>query len=164
MPSLSSGSLTIDRVVRGVGRIHIRSGTRDPQVFARMNNAITELLHAGDLPALRDLRAGRIRAADLCHNADGPVIRRLPSFRLYAFRATQSGFIKFGITGDVPRRLTVIRSANWEEIELLAHAPSDRRTEAILHTQLAPWRIRGEWYEPADRVLAEVERLRGAAR
>lgn len=68
------------------------------------------------------------------------------------------GPIKIGSSGDVGRRLGVLRSDHYEELVVLGSCLGGFVREYELHDELAEARIRGEWFRPTEAVLAAVER------
>jgi hypothetical protein len=153
-------SLTVDRLIRGMGRLRFRTGTKDPSVVARINEAITKLRDRGDYRTLRELAQGQIRPMELIGLApEGDALRAAPRLQVYALVARPSGYIKIGITGDVSRRVKKIGQGTWEAVNLITSIPATRADEAAIHERLKLFRVRGEWYLPDPVVLALIDEL-----
>jgi hypothetical protein len=52
-----------------------------------------------------------------------------------------------------------IRSGNPTQLRLLAVVPGGREVEQELHARFSHLRRRGEWFDRAPELLAEIERL-----
>jgi len=60
------------------------------------------------------------------------------------------------------RMLAIVQAGNPSELELLGSVDAALYPEAWWHDTLAPWRLRGAWYQPKAQVLCRVEdALRG---
>jgi Meiotically Up-regulated Gene 113 (MUG113) protein len=62
--------------------------------------------------------------------------------------------IKIGTSVSLRQRLSEL-----PHDELLATESGGRELEQLRHRQFAEWCIRGEWYEPADALMAHIARL-----
>ena len=77
------------------------------------------------------------------------------------FIQAESGPIKIGRALKPKVRLGELQTANHEDLKLIATVPGDAWAEAEYHRQFGEWRLRGEWFEPASPILAEIARLSG---
>jgi hypothetical protein len=76
------------------------------------------------------------------------------------FVQAQGGPIKIGVTGgDVKGRLAGLRNGSPTELELRATMNGGRELERWVHEQFAEFRLHGEWFAPAPRLLEFVESL-----
>lgn len=72
---------------------------------------------------------------------------------VYFVREGLLGPIKIGYALDVERRLKDLQTGNPRELVLLAVMPeSNEYEETILHTTFQFCALRGEWYEPHERL------------
>jgi len=71
--------------------------------------------------------------------------------------------VKIGMAKDPHRRLMVLQTSHPDELELVATREGGRALEAEYHARFAEHRVRGEWFEPASPILAEIARLSGEA-
>jgi len=69
--------------------------------------------------------------------------------------------VKIGMAKDPHRRLMVLQTSHPDELELVATREGGRALEAEYHARFAEHRVRGEWFEPASPILAEIARLKG---
>ena len=81
---------------------------------------------------------------------------------IYAIRCGENGPIKFGYAKDPRKRLLQLQTSHHEILQLLACEQSmdDEAAEQIVHAKCAPYRIRGEWFRPSERVMAVVESMK----
>lgn len=107
-----------------------------------------------------------IRASDLTHDFVEALIDEAESLRdfrsgqvVYFIQAGATGPIKIGIACDIHRRHFELQNQHYEELRLLATTTGGLRLERELHRRFAEHRIRGEWFAPHPRILAEIERL-----
>lgn len=71
--------------------------------------------------------------------------------------------VKFGITrNSAHSRMSELQIGNSVNLGLAADHPckNPRQLEEALHQMLAPWRLRGEWFEHSEPVYRAVEWLR----
>lgn len=87
----------------------------------------------------------------------GPVRRVRDSF-VYFIRA-ETGQIKIGLAENVERRLAGLRTHSPVPLQLLATRPGDRQQEWFYHQIFHRHRLHGEWFEPADPILDEIEAI-----
>lgn len=69
--------------------------------------------------------------------------------------------VKIGMAKDPHRRLMVLQTSHPDELELVATCEGGRALEAEYHARFAEHRVRGEWFQPASPILAEIARLKG---
>lgn len=91
---------------------------------------------------------------------DPPLIPRKPRATSYVYfiQPTVGGLIKIGAAVDPQVRLRHLQTGCPVELALLATMPGTKKTEAELHARFADARIRGEWFEPTESLLAYIER------
>lgn len=88
---------------------------------------------------------------------------------VYFIQAGEGGPVKIGYAKDFTIRISKIQADNHEPLVALACIGGDQEVERKLHKQFWRHRIRGEWFRPADEVLAFIaaldpaERLSGGA-
>ncbi len=77
---------------------------------------------------------------------------------VYFIQADENGPIKIGFTSDDPkRRLNQLQTGNASTLKLLGAIRGNSTRERQFHTELAEWRLQGEWFESNPKVLAAVE-------
>ena len=81
--------------------------------------------------------------------------------RVYFIQAGKGGPIKIGIAEKPRQRLKGLQTSHHEELRLLATTHGGADQEAAYHKQFGEWRLKGEWFEPASPILAEIARLKG---
>ena len=62
------------------------------------------------------------------------------------------GPIKIGSAVDVQKRLLGMATGNPYPLVLLAEYPAPREVEWRLHKRFRPYRIQGEWFDPAQKL------------
>jgi DNA-binding XRE family transcriptional regulator len=78
--------------------------------------------------------------------------------RVY-FMQDEAGRIKIGHSAEPLSRLQTVQGLDKGRITLLASMPGDTFQERALHRQFAAHRIEGEWFWPADELLAHIGTL-----
>lgn len=83
----------------------------------------------------------------------------------YAVQVGTDGPIKLGFTRNgADARVASLQQASPYVLTLIAQWPATERHEKRLHSDLAAYRLRGEWYHPVapvkDRILTEVKASR----
>jgi hypothetical protein len=68
--------------------------------------------------------------------------------------------IKIGYARDVQKRLKAHQVSQPVPVGLMATTPGGVELEREYHRMFAKYRIRGEWFEDAPEILAEIARLR----
>jgi DNA-binding XRE family transcriptional regulator len=82
---------------------------------------------------------------------------------IYFIQVENGGPIKIGITGNDPRhRMVKIQSDCPWPVILLGAIKGSLEQEAALHCQLDEFNIQGEWFAPAEAVLAAVQSALGS--
>lgn len=78
---------------------------------------------------------------------------------VYFVRVRPDGPIKIGFTGDPcpETRLGSLQVGCPWEIDLIGSAAGDLTDEHRLHARLEPYRMRGEWFSPHEKVLKAIE-------
>lgn len=118
-------------------------GDNERLVGTIIDNEIVRLSSAA-LEQLLSLRARSWDAGDVTN--------------LYFIQAGGSGGpIKIGRAKNVGGRLAELQCANHEELVVLATRPALPYREWELHLRFASTRIRGEWFEPDERLLKLIE-------
>lgn len=72
--------------------------------------------------------------------------------------------IKIGRASDVRQRLAVLQNGSFEQLTILATVPGGVDVEREFHARFADLRMRGEWFEPGEALLATVAELSGTNR
>lgn len=75
---------------------------------------------------------------------------------IYFIRDTLTGLVKIGTAENPWRRLAKIQSDSPGQLEMLAIEDGGVERETELHREFASARRRGEWFAPADRLMAYV--------
>lgn len=78
---------------------------------------------------------------------------------LYAIFNSAAGAIKIGRSADRPgarRRFNVLQTSNAHKLHLARIWDGTENEERRLHEQLAPWRIRGEWFAAVKPVQVAI--------
>lgn len=77
---------------------------------------------------------------------------------VYFIQADESGPIKIGFTADDPRRrLASLQTGNPAALRLLGAIKGTFADERRFHSDLAEWRLQGEWFQSHPTVLAMVQ-------
>lgn len=77
---------------------------------------------------------------------------------IYFIQVAGGGPVKIGITRHDPRqRMVKIQSDCPWPVQLLGAIKGDIDQEAIFHRQLEEFKLQGEWFRPAEQVIAVVE-------
>ncbi len=78
---------------------------------------------------------------------------------IYFIQAGDGGPIKIGISSSALARMQVMQSDNHADLKLLHIERGTMKEEHAFHKRFAVYRIRGEWFEPAESLLEEIKRL-----
>lgn len=78
---------------------------------------------------------------------------------VYFIRCTASGLIKIGLSENPWKRLSKMQSDSPGQLEMLGVVGGDIVTEAELHDRFSASRLRGEWFNPTDDLVAFVQDL-----
>jgi hypothetical protein len=84
------------------------------------------------------------------------VIFRLLRSQVYFLREARDGPIKIGYAGNVVKRMLRLQQGNPSALRVYATLPGGRGEERALHRRFRHLRIRGEWYEASEDLLAYV--------
>lgn len=74
----------------------------------------------------------------------------------YAIQSERGGPIKLGLATDPQRRLSHLQTSHHEPLVILATWPGDGASEAAAHERWRHLRIRGEWFDPSEDLLAWI--------
>lgn len=78
---------------------------------------------------------------------------------VYFIQADDNGPIKIGFTADDPkRRLAALQTGNASALKLLGAIKAPPARERQFHTDLAQFRLQGEWFESHPSVLDTVQK------
>jgi len=78
---------------------------------------------------------------------------------VYFIQADENGPIKIGYTADDPkRRLSQLQTGNASALKLLGAIKGTAAHEKQFHTDLAEWRLQGEWFESHPTVLETIQK------
>lgn len=69
--------------------------------------------------------------------------------------------IKIGTTGNLNVRLHALQTSSMDELSLLGSIPGDAAVERKIHTQLAKYRGKGEWFLDCSEVRSAIIALCG---
>lgn len=69
----------------------------------------------------------------------------------------EEGLIKVGFSDLPDRRLITVKKDEKKPVTILAVIDGGREVERLLHAQLAPARVRGEWFRPTEAVMTMVK-------
>lgn len=115
------------------------------------------------LPDLEDpLFRAEYRKAMAERDGVAPAVRPPPPESRVYFIGADEGPIKIGHARNIWSRLQCLQAAAPPPIELkvLATRPGARPLEQQYHSRFASYRLRGEWFERAPEILAEIEALK----
>jgi len=73
---------------------------------------------------------------------------------IYFIRGKESGNIKIGYSADPEQRKSNLQTANYEELEFIGIMDGSIEDEAKIQEMFSTFNIRGEWYRPAQEVVA----------
>ncbi|MCW1431424.1 GIY-YIG nuclease family protein [Novosphingobium sp. JCM 18896] len=93
-----------------------------------------------------------------------PAKRRLPlpdDGLVYFIQAGENGPIKIGTTTNLRMRVKKLQQAQAEKLAVRALRKGGVATERKYHARFKAHHKRGEWFNPAPEILAEIERLQG---
>jgi hypothetical protein len=72
---------------------------------------------------------------------------------IYFIQEPAEDAIKIGYSTEPSRRLSTLQTSHPRDLELLAVWPGDQNLEKQIHERFAQFRIRGEWFRPAQELL-----------
>ncbi len=84
----------------------------------------------------------------------GSVQAALPSGVYFAQAASGEGPVKIGYSGDPAKRLVLFQIGSPVLLAIWAVMPGQPADERRLHEEFAAFRLWGEWFQPADPILA----------
>ena len=67
------------------------------------------------------------------------------------------GRIKVGYTQNPERRLRTLRHVDMEDLVIIAVIDGTRKTEKLIHAELAKYHLRGEWFKDCSDVHAIID-------
>jgi hypothetical protein len=108
-----------------------------------------EKMHPGFLDQMRD-------------ELDQVERNALPGAGVYFVQSGNA--VKIGMSGDISKRLRVLRTMSPLPLELLGVIPGGRNEEAALHREWAAQRLHGEWFQATPELLGRIAGLTTAAR
>lgn len=80
--------------------------------------------------------------------------------KVYFIQAIDGGPIKIGKALDIKRRLKSLQTDHYSELRVIASIPDGGvALEKTLHDRFKEYRIRGEWFEPADELIKYINIL-----
>lgn len=77
----------------------------------------------------------------------------------YVYFVTCGPFVKIGFSLDVKHRIAGIQSSNPRRVDLVAVIRGTPKIEGDFHDKFAIYRRRGEWFEYAEEIAAEVRSI-----
>lgn len=80
---------------------------------------------------------------------------------VYFVQGESGGPIKIGFTTNFDKRITMLQNGYPEKLTLLACTLGTEETEEAIHVELQKHRLRGEWFNPHDDVLAKIASIGG---
>lgn len=81
------------------------------------------------------------------------------STEIYFIRESGMGAIKIGITEDLSRRISSMRSNTPHELTILGSVHAGKKLEVYLKWRFSGARIQGEWFRPIDGLVKYIEEL-----
>jgi hypothetical protein len=85
-----------------------------------------------------------------------------PQISTYVVEAVGTGTVKIGKSNNIAARIASLQTSNANELRLIAQLKGD--VEATLHSQLAAYRLSGEWFRLTPEVESAIGWLEKAAR
>lgn len=82
------------------------------------------------------------------------------SYYIYFIQLGVKGPIKIGIITNLKRRFSNIQIYNPYKLKILAVTKGDKQMERMIHKKFDIYKIRGEWFEPAPRLLNYIDKFR----
>lgn len=75
---------------------------------------------------------------------------------IYFIQRGTTGPIKIGISADVGSRLAALQTASHEPLTVIGTMRGSYKLESSLHQLFSRFRIRGEWFSPAEEILTYI--------
>ncbi len=85
--------------------------------------------------------------------------QRYPGF-IYFVQGESGGPIKIGYTTDIKGRLSSLQTGYPDTLVLLGAFAGNTTDEYSLHEEYSPYRMRGEWFKPAEPILEKIRSLK----
>lgn len=80
---------------------------------------------------------------------------------VYMIQCESTGRIKIGITDDVESRVGDIQRMSPSKLNIIAVFASDgNAVEGFFHRTFRNYRIHGEWFEPDDSMIEQIENMK----
>jgi hypothetical protein len=78
---------------------------------------------------------------------------------VYFIQSEYGGPIKIGHSFDVKKRLGSLQTGHPDKLILLGSFYGSQYDEHELHEKFAPYRIRGEWFQPTEPILEKIKTI-----
>jgi len=79
---------------------------------------------------------------------------------VYFIQGENGGPIKIGLTQDIKKRLASLQTGYPDNLVVLALLPGDATIESEIHKLFSLYKLRGEWFQPDDKILAIVKNVK----
>lgn len=79
---------------------------------------------------------------------------------IYFIQSGSDGPIKIGRAFRVERRVKELQTAHHEDLSVIQFLPGGSELENKIHKDLARFRLKGEWFEPAPEVLEYIREVK----
>jgi hypothetical protein len=135
------------------------SGVLDGSDGPRAISSVEERsVHTGKVSGSTPLSPTTSKGLAKSRRAVGGAKSRNRIREVYFVRGDVSGLIKIGVTNDIERRLRSLQTFSAEPLTLLGVlvCPDYGRSEGWVHAQFSAARSHGEWFRPADDLLAFI--------
>ena len=83
---------------------------------------------------------------------------------IYFIQEGTTGPIKIGTSNNPRKRLEQLQTATHRKLRLIHYEEGGETREAVIHKWLAEYRIHGEWFRPAERLVNFINYLRHRGR
>jgi len=77
---------------------------------------------------------------------------------IYFLKSLRSGLVKIGYTESFDRRLSQLRNANADQLDVLGVLSGSLEQEHDLHADAEPYRDHAEWYSDCEEIRDLIER------
>lgn len=114
--------------------------------------------HYRQLMAKSGAKARQTKARQRVRRAEQRLNRRADSY-VYFIGVEPEGPVKIGLAKDVRQRLATLQVAVSQPLKVLAVAEGGMARERDYHRRFDAIRMRGEWFERAPELLAEIASL-----
>ena len=152
---------------RGEPKVRFRKGRWSGYFWAEGKRYERSLAATDELAAHREIRElkGAIVYGQAPESGAGELGRLVPLVPpdfggVYAV-LDERGFVKIGKAINIRKRFNQLQGGNPRPLKLIAIFATEQRLEPRFHAKLkrAGW-VRGEWFAPTPRVVAEVRAAR----